>query len=122
MKPVKDILRSPRFMNEVSHLLFVLAVLSGLLALLLFTSAQGDLEVLAFAIASLLQGILQAAFAFMIRRGSITALWAFGVFFVLDSLLILTQPIGSGIGGALLARVLLIGILVRYVRRERLSE
>ena len=62
MKRVKDILRSPRFMREVSHLLFVLAVLSGLLALLLFTSAQGNLEVLSFAIASLLQGILQAAF------------------------------------------------------------
>ncbi|HEX6731931.1 MAG TPA: hypothetical protein VF074_18085 [Pyrinomonadaceae bacterium] len=109
-------------MREVSQLLFALAGLSGVVALLLFMSARDNLEVLGLAVASLLQSIVYAVFAFIIRRGSVTALWIAGALFALDSLLILTQPIGSGVGGALFARVFLIAFLVRYVRRERLTE
>lgn len=122
MKPVKDILRSPQFMREISQLLFVFAALNGLIALLLFMSARGNLEVLVLATASLLQGIVYVVFGFLIRRGSIIALWIFGIFYALESLFILTQPLGSGVAIALFARVALIVMMVRFVLRQRFSD
>jgi hypothetical protein len=122
MKPVKDILRSPRLMREVSQLLFVFAALGGFVGLLSFFYAGGDLEILGAAAGFLIQSTIYAMLAVMIRRGSIIALWIAGAFFALDTLLILAVPVGQGIAIALFARIVLIGMLVRFVRRERLSD
>lgn len=121
MKRVKDILRSPRFMREVSLLLVFFAGLSGLVGLLLFLSAPGNPEVLAVAVGGLVETIIYTVLAVLIRRGSIKALWISGIWFSLDFLLLLTQPLSSGLAVALFSRVALIGFLVRYIRRERVS-
>lgn len=122
MKPVKDILRSPRFMREVSLLLFFFAALSGLFGVLLFVSANAEAEVLASAIGSFVQAIIYAVLGLMIRGGSVKALWVAGVLFAVDTLLQFAQPSGKGLGAAVVSRGILIYVLIQYIRRERVSE
>jgi drug/metabolite transporter (DMT)-like permease len=119
VKPVKDILRSARFMREVSLLLFFFAGLSGLVGVLLVFSGSSEAGVLATAIGSLIQAIVYLILGILIRGGSITALWIAGVLFVVDTLLQLTQPSGKGFGAAVVSRGILIYVLIRYIQRER---
>jgi hypothetical protein len=121
MKSVKDILRSPRFLREISLLLFFFAGLSGLFGLLLLSSAGSELEVLGMAVGSLFQAIIYVVLAILLRRGSIVALWITAIWFVLDTLFLLAQPSGKGLGVAIITRGLLVGILIRYFKRERAS-
>lgn len=118
MKPVKDILRSPRFMREVSLLLFFFAGLSFLVGALLFGAANST-EVMASAVGSIVQAIVYSVLAIMIRRGSVIALWIAGALFVLDTVFLILQPSGKGLGLAIVSRGILIYVLIRYVRRER---
>ena len=57
----------------------------------------------------------------LIRGGSLKALCVAGVLFALDTLLQLAQPSGRGLGAALVSRGILIYVLIRYIRRERMS-
>jgi hypothetical protein len=49
------------------------------------------------------------------------ALWIAGVLFALDTLFQLLQPSGKGLGAAVVSRGILIYVLIRYIRRERMS-
>ncbi|HSE22625.1 MAG TPA: hypothetical protein VLB68_13245 [Pyrinomonadaceae bacterium] len=121
MKPVKDILRSPRFMREVSLLLFFFAGLSFLVGALLISAANSP-EVMVSAVGSIVQAIVYSVLAIMIRRGSLIALWLAGALFVLDTVVLILDPSGKGLGVAILSRGILIYILIRYVRRERIRN
>ncbi|HEY8226109.1 MAG TPA: hypothetical protein VIG25_12585 [Pyrinomonadaceae bacterium] len=113
MKSIKEVLTSPQFMREISFLLFIFAAFSGIIGVLTITqSSQPD--VLAIGIGSLLAAVINGVLAFFIRRGYVIALWTAAVLFVLDTMFQLLQPTG-----ALLARVLLIAILIRYIKRAR---
>ena len=57
MKSIKDIMRSPGFMGEVSILFIGLAALNGLFSLLLFAGSNADPDALSLAAAFLLQAI-----------------------------------------------------------------
>jgi hypothetical protein len=119
VKAVKDILRSPSFMREVSILLFGFAALSGLFSLLLLTSSSSDSDVLASAIGGMMQAMLYVVLAIMIRRGSVKALWAAGILFTFDTLLWFFQSSGKGLGAMIVGRGILIYVLVRYILRQR---
>ena len=114
MKSVKDILYSPRFLREVSQLLFFFAAFSALVGLASLLAADSQPELLAIAVGGILQAIIYTVLAIFIRRGSTIALWIAGVLFLLDTILHLLQPTPG-----LLARGLLIFILIRYVRQAR---
>jgi hypothetical protein len=119
MKSVKDILRSPEFMWQVSVLLFGLAVLSALFAAVLLVSSRLDPDTLAVALGLLIQTAIYVVLGIMIRRGSIKALWAAGILFTLDTLLAFVLPATSGLGAMIVGRGLLIYVLIRYVRKQR---
>lgn len=114
MKSIKDILYSPRFLREVSQLLFFFAAFSALIGFGTLMAADSQLELLAVAIGGILQAIIYTVLAIFIRRGSTVALWIAGVLFLLDTILQLLHPTP-----ALVGRGLLIYILIRYVRQAR---
>jgi EamA domain-containing membrane protein RarD len=119
MKPIKEILRSPAFMREVSILFIGLAALSVVFSLLLFTGSNGDPEALSLAGGFLLQAIIYVVLGIMIRRGSVKALWVAGILFILDTLLSFLYATGSGFVTMILGRGLLIYLLIRYVLNQR---
>src|SRR5687768_18271050 len=119
MKPIKEILRSPAFMREVSILFIGLAALSVVFSLLLFTGSNGDPEALSLAGGFLLQAIIYVVLGIMIRRGSVKALWVAGILFILDTLLSFLYATGSGFVTMILGRGLLIYLLIRYVLKQR---
>ena len=106
-------------MREVSLLLFFFAGLSLLVGVLLIGAAKSA-EVLASAVGSIVQAIVYAVLAIMIRRGSVIALWLAGALFILDTVLLLLEPSGRGLGLAIVSRGILIYVLIRYVKRERM--
>ena len=108
-------------MREVSLLLFFFAALSALVGVLLFGAANSQPEVMASAIGSIVQAAVYAVLGVMIRHGSVKALWIAGVLFALDTLFQLLQPSGKGLGAAVVSRGILIYVLIRYIRRERIS-
>jgi hypothetical protein len=122
VKPLKDILCSPRFMREVSVLLFVFAGFSGLVGILLLPRASSDPEVLVEVIASFVGSFVNFILGLMIRRGSVKTLWIAGILFALDTLVQLAQPSGKGLGAAVISRGILIYVIIRFVRRERMSD
>ena len=119
MKSIKDILRSPNFMREVSILLFGFAAIGGLFSLLLLALGNSNPEALATGFGMLLQSIIYLVLGIMIRRGSVKALWVTGVLFTLDTLLVFVLPFAHGLGAMLVGRGLLICVLVRYIRKQR---
>jgi hypothetical protein len=121
MKPLKEILLSPRFMREVSLLLFFFAALSFLMGILLIGAVNSEPEVMGAAVGGIVQALVYAVLGVMIRKGSITALWIAGVLFVLDAAFQLLQPSGKGLGAGIVSRGILIYVLVRYIRRERIT-
>jgi hypothetical protein len=64
LKTIKNILYSPRFLREVSSLLFFFAALSALIGVVALISSQPDVELLAMGIGGLLQGIVYAVLFF----------------------------------------------------------
>lgn len=119
MKPVRDILRLPSFMREVSILLFGLAALGGLFAILLLALGNLDPDALALGVGTLIQSIVYVVLGIMIRRGSLKALWVTGMLFILDTLLVFVLPFGEGLGAVIAGRGILIYLLFRFVRRQR---
>ena len=119
MKSVRDILRSPSFMREVSILLYGFAALGGLFAVLLLTLANSDPDALASGAGLLIQSIVYVVLGTMIRKGSVKALWVTGILFTLDTLLVFGLPSGKGLGAMIVGRGLLIWVLIRYIRRQR---
>jgi hypothetical protein len=118
MKSVTDILRSPNFMREVSILLFGFAALGSLFAIPLLTLGNSDPDGQATGVEMLIQSIVYVVLGILIRRGSLKALWATGVLFVLDTLLVFFLP-SKGLGAMIVGRGILVYVLVRYVRRQR---
>jgi hypothetical protein len=116
---IKEILSSRRFMREVSLLFFFFAAVGALIAGLSFAAGPSDPEILAVVVTGLIQVIIYVFLGVMLRRGSIIALWVAGVLFILDTLAVLLQPSGKVLGFTLVSRVLLVGVLFRYVQRER---
>ena len=119
MKPIKDILHSPAFMREVSILFIGLAALSVVFSMPLFAGSNGDPDALSLAVAFLLQVIIYVVLGIMIRRGSVKALWAAGILFTLDTLLLFLYATGSGFVTMILGRGFLIYLMVRYVLKQR---
>ena len=119
MKSLKEILRSRRFMREISILLIGLAALSGLFSILLFATSNADPEALSLAAGLLIQAIIYVGLGIMIRRGSVKALWAAGILFTLDTLLSFVYATGSGFVTMILGRGLLIYLMVSYVVKQR---
>lgn len=119
MRPIKDILRSPAFMREVSILFIGLAALNGLFSLLLFAGSNADPDALSLAAGFLLQAIIYVALGMMIRRGSVKALWAALILFTLDTLLTFVLATGRELVTLVLGRGLLIYLMIRYVRKQR---
>jgi hypothetical protein len=119
MKPIKEILYSPGFMREVYVLLFGFAAITGLFFVVLLGSGKVDVDTLSILVTLLVQTIIYIVLGILIRNGSVKALWAAGILFTLDTLLMFVFPDETNLGMALLARALLIFLLVRYVRRQR---
>jgi hypothetical protein len=114
LKPVKEILYSPRFLREISFLLFFFAAFSALFGLVPLIAGGSEPDALLISIGSFVQAIIYSVLAIFIRRGSIIALWIAGALFVLDTILQLLQPTA-----ALVARGLLIFVLISYIKRAR---
>ena len=119
MKPIKEILSSRAFMREVSVLLFGFAAIGGLFFVVLLGSGKVDIDTLSILVALLVQTIIYAVLGILIRKGSVKALWAAGILFTLDTLLMFVFPEGTNPAMMILARGPLIFLLVRYVRRQR---
>ena len=119
VKPIREVLRSPRFQKEISILLTVFAIFQAAVAVLLFVGGRSDPENLFAIIAGLMIAIVYAVLAILIRFGSVSALVFTGILFVADTLLVLIGPSWEDARGALIARVLLIVVLVRFIKKER---
>ena len=85
LKPISEVLRSPRFQREVSVLLFVFAGISAIYALVLFAKNNSE-EAFVMAIALVIQAIVCAVVAIIIRRGSVKTLVFTGFLFAANIL------------------------------------
>lgn len=119
LKPISEVLRSPRFHREISSLLFFFAALSAIYSVLLFAAGASDEEALVMAIAYLLLTIVYVVLAILIRRGSVKALVVTGILFAVNVLLVLFGPSGGDVRGLIIGYGLLAFVLIRYIRRER---
>jgi len=118
LKPISEVLRSPRFQKEVSLLLFFFAAISAIYCLFLFAANDSE-EVLVAAIAMLVQTIVYVVLAILIRRGSVKTLVFTGFLFAANLILTLFGPSWEDAKGILIAYGLLIFVVVRFIRRER---
>jgi hypothetical protein len=121
MKNLRDVLTSRGFKREVSVFLFVFGVFNLVISLVLFSSGSNEIEVTVEAMASLVAGLLYVVLGISVRRGSNIALAIVGVLFAIDTILILFEPGGKGLGVKIVSRSILIFVLVRYIRRARLE-
>ena len=106
-------------MREVSVLLFGFSAIGGLFFVVLLGSGKIDVDTLSILGALLVQALIYVVLGILIRRGSVKALWATGILFTLDTLLMFVFPEGTNLAMMMLARGFLIFLLVRYVRRQR---
>ena len=118
LKPISEVLRSPRFQKEVSLLLFFFAAVSAIYSLFLFAASDSE-EVLVMAVATLIGTIVYVVLAILIRRGSVKVLVFTGFLFAANLVLTLFGPSWEDAKGMLLAYGLLTVVLVRFIRRER---
>jgi len=118
LKPISEVLRSPRFQREVSVLLFVFAGISAIYALFLFTTNNSE-EAFVMAVALVIQAIVCAVLAIIIRRGSVMTLVFTGFLFAANILFALFGSSWEDAKGILIPYGLLIFVLVRFIRRER---
>lgn len=119
VKPIREVLRSPRFQKEISILLTAFGLFQAAVAVLLFVGGRSDPENLVTAIAGLMIAIVYAVLAILIRFGSVSALVFTGILFATDTLLTLFSPLWQGGLGVLFWRGLLIILLIRFIQRER---
>lgn len=118
LKPISEVLRSPRFQREVSVLLFVFAGISAIYALVLFAKNNSE-EAFVMAVALVIQAIVCAVLAIIIRRGSVMTLVFTGFLFAANILFALFGSSWEDAKGILIPYGLLIFVLVRFIRRER---
>ena len=119
LKPISAVLRSSRFQREISLLLFFFAALSGIYSVLMFAASRSEETALPIAIGYLVETLLYTGLAILIRRGSVIALVFTGLLVIADIVLTLFGPSWEDAKGVLLAHVLLLLVLIRFVRRER---
>lgn len=122
LKPISEVLRSPRFLKEVSILLFVFAAIHAILSVLLFARNTSDPIALLTAIEGFMVAIVFLVFAVMIRNGSIGALVLTGILFALDTVVMLFGPSWEGVPGAFIARGLLIFVLINFIKKQRRAK
>src|SRR6185503_9392600 len=118
LKPISEVLRSPRFQREVSVLLFVFAGISAIYSLFLFATNNSE-EAIVMAVALVIQAIVFALLAILIRRGSVKTLVFTGFLFAANILFALFGSSWEDAKGILIPYGLLIFVLVRFIRRER---
>jgi hypothetical protein len=118
LKPISEVLRSPRFQREVALLLFVFAGISAIYALFLFAANNSD-EALVTAVALVTQTIVCVVLAILIRRGSVKVLVFTGFLFAANILFALFGESWEDAKGILIPNGLLIFVLVQFIRRER---
>ena len=118
LKPISEVLRSPRFQREVSVLLFVFAGISAIYSLFLFATNNSE-EAIVMAVALVIQAIVFAVLAILIRRGSVKTLVFTGFLFAANILFALFGSSWEDAKGILIPYGLLIFVLVRFIRRER---
>lgn len=118
LKPISEVLRSPRFQKEVSLLLFFFAAVSAIYSLFLFAANDSE-EVLVMAVATLIQTIVYVVLAILIRRGSVKTLVFTGFLFAANIVLTLFGPSWEDAKGMVIAYGLLTVVLIRFIRRER---
>lgn len=119
LKRISEVLRSPRFQKEVSLLLFFFAAVSAIYSVLLFAANTSEETVLVMAVAALVQTIVYALLAILIRRGSVKVLVFTGFLFAANVLVTLFGPSWEDAKGIVIAYGLLILVLIRFIRRER---
>lgn len=120
MRPIRDVVRSRRFQCEVSVLLFVFAAWNALFCLVLF--ATRGTESFSAAIVYAVQTIIYLVLGIFIRRGSVNVLVFTGLLFAVDTILILFGPSWADARAAIIGRGLLLVVLHRFVRRERMRQ
>jgi drug/metabolite transporter (DMT)-like permease len=118
LKPISEVLRSPRFQKEVSLMLFFFAALSAIYCVFLFAANHSE-EVFVTAVGMLVQTIVYAVLAILIRRGSVKALVLTGFLFAANIVLTLFGPSWEDAKGIVIVYGLLIAVLIRFIRRER---
>lgn len=123
VKPIREVLRSPRFQKEIAVLLTAFAIFQTAVAVILFVGRRSDPENLFMVIAALMSAIVYVVLAILIRFGSVGALVFTGILFTADTLLTLFGPSGQGgVPAALFWRGFLIVLLIRFIQRERRSN
>jgi hypothetical protein len=122
LKPINEVLRSPRFQREVSLLLLFFAALALIFSVLLFASGSSEETVLLAAFAGVAQASIYFILAMFIRFGSVKALVLAGLLFAADTLLTLFGPSWEDARGMIIGRGLLILVLIRYIRKERRAD
>jgi hypothetical protein len=118
LKPISEVLRSPRFQKEVALLLFVYAAISAIYALFLFAANNSE-EALVMAVALVIQTIVCVVLAILIRRGSVATLVFTGFLFAANIVFALFGSSWEDAKGILIPSGLLMIVLVRFIRRER---
>jgi len=118
LKPISEVLRSPRFQKEVALLLFFFAAVSAIYSLVLFAANDSD-EVLVMAVAFVVQTIVCVVLAILIRRGSVAALVFTGFLFAANIVFALFGSSWEDAKGILIPYGLLTIVLIRFIRRER---
>ena len=118
LKPISEVLRSPRFQKEVSLLLFFFTAVSAIYCVFLFAANDSE-ETLVEAVGMLVQTVVYAVLAILIRRGSVKALVVTGFLFAANIVLILFGPSWEDAKGLVIGYGLLILVLVQFIRRER---
>lgn len=119
LRPIGEVLRSPRFLKEVSVLLFVFAGVQVIISVLLFARDTSDPIVLFTASEGFIVAIINVVLGVLIRNGSFGALVFTGILFALDILVLLFGPSWQGVKGALISRGLLIFVLINFIQRQR---
>ena len=119
LKPIREVLRSPRFQKEISILLIAFAVSQAVVAILLFIGGGSDPENVVIVIVALMTAVVFVVLAILIRSGSMSALLFTGILFTADTLLTLFSPLWQGSLGVLFWRGFLIVLLIRFIQRAR---
>lgn len=119
MRSIWDVVRSRRFQREVSVLLFIFAAGNALFCVVLF-AARGAGDAPSSAIVYGLQAVIYLVLGILIRRGSATVLLLTGLLFAIDTILTLFGPSWADARAVFIGRGLLLLVLYRFVRRERM--
>ena len=122
LKPISEVLRSPRFQKEISLLLFFFAAVNAIYCVLLLSADTSEETVLVMIVATLVQAIVYAVLAILIRRGSVKVLVFTGFLFAANVVLTLFGPSWEDAKGMVVTYGLLIFVLIRFVRRERRAD